>query len=112
LMRVRNILNAKELLKEYDKYIEEPNLWKNKWKTYFKSNNPIHIEIGMGKGQFLTTLAKTYKDINYIGIEKVEELVLKSLRSLEKQENSNIVLIHLNALNLQDIFETGEIERI
>jgi len=111
-MRVRNILNAKELLKEYNNYIEEPNLWKNKWKYYFKSNNPIHIEIGMGKGQFLTTLAKTYNSINYIGIEKIEELVLKSLRNLENQEIKNISLIHLNALSLQDIFEKGEVDRI
>jgi len=111
-MRVRNISNAKELLKEHTKYIEEPSILKGKWNSYFENNNPIHIEIGMGKGQFLTTLAKTYNSINYIGIEKIEELVLKSLRSLEYQEINNIALLHLNALNLQDIFEKAEIDRI
>lgn len=111
-MRVRNILNAKEMLKEYENYIEEPKLHKNKWKDYFQNNNPIHIEIGMGKGQFLTTLAKKFSSINYVGIEKVEELVLKSLRSLEDESINNIMLIHLNALTLQDIFGCGEVERI
>ncbi len=111
-MRVRNISNAKELLKEYSYYIEQPNLFKSNWSTYFKNNNPIHIEIGMGKGQFLTTLAKINTSINYIGIEKIEELVLKSLRNIEEQDLENIRLLHLNALNLQEIFETGEVGRI
>lgn len=111
-MRVRNISNAKELLREYDYYIENPSLLKGNWKSYFKNHNSIHIEIGMGKGQFLTTLAKTYNSINYIGIEKIEELVLKSVRNLENTEINNMALIHLNALNLQDVFLKGEIERI
>ncbi len=111
-MRVRNITNAKELLKEYTYYIENPSLSKGNWKAYFKNHNPIHIEIGMGKGQFLTTLANTYNSINYIGIEKIEELVLKSVRNLENTEISNMALIHLNALNLQDVFLKGEVERI
>jgi len=111
-MRVRNILNAKELLKEHTKYIEEPSLFKNKWNVHFKNQNPIHIEIGMGKGQFLTTLSKNYNSINYIGIEKIEELVLKSLRNLEDSEINNIALLHLNALNLHDIFGIGEVGRI
>ncbi|MBU5677161.1 tRNA (guanosine(46)-N7)-methyltransferase TrmB [Alkaliphilus sp. MSJ-5] len=111
-MRVRNISNAKELLKEYAYYIENPSLSKGNWKAHFKNHNPIHIEIGMGKGQFLTTLAKTYNSINYIGIEKIEELVLKSVRNLENTEISNMALIHLNALNLQDVFLKGEVKRI
>lgn len=111
-MRVRNIPNAKQLLKEYKHYIEEPNLLKDDWKDFFKNDNPIHIEIGMGKGQFLTTLAKTYNSINYIGVEKVEELVLKAVRVLEEEDLSNIALTHVNALNLDQVFSKGEIERI
>ncbi len=111
-MRVRNIHNAKELLKEYKCYIEDPKLLKNNWNVYFKNNNSIHIEIGMGKGQFLSTLAKTHSHINYIGIEKVEELVLKSARKLKDEGINNIVLMHVNAVNLQEVFSDGEIERI
>lgn len=111
-MRVRNISNAKELLKGYKEYVVEPQLLKEQWHTYFENQNPIHIEIGMGKGQFIRTLAKMNPNINYIGLEKVEELVLKSVRSIEAEEIQNISLINWNALKLDDILGIGEIERI
>lgn len=111
-MRVRNISNAKELLKEYKEYVVEPQLLKEQWHTYFKNQNPIHMEIGMGKGQFIRTLAKMNPNINYIGLEKVEELVLKSVRSIEAEEIRNISLINWNALKLEDILGEGEVERI
>jgi len=111
-MRVRNISNAKELLKEYKEYVAAPQLFKEQWHTYFENQNPIHIEIGMGKGQFIRTLAKLNPNINYIGLEKVEELVLKSVRSIEAEEICNISLINWNAVKLEEILGEGEIERI
>lgn len=111
-MRIRNIPNAKELLVEHSHYIENPSIYKGKWESYFKNENPIHIEIGMGKGQFLTSLAEKYNSINYIGIEKIEELTLKSLRGLAGKDLDNMALIHLNAENLGDAFAKSEIERV
>lgn len=111
-MRVRNIPNAKKLLEQYQHYHPSPQKYYSKWRNYFDNTNPIHIEIGMGKGKFITTLAERYVDINFIGIEKTEELILKALKRIEIEKMSNIVFIHWNALNLKEILGNGEVQRI
>ena len=68
-MRLKKVKDAKERVEASEYYVNTPSEYKGKWNEFFKNNNPIHIEIGMGKGNFVIGMAKTHKDINYIGIE-------------------------------------------
>ena len=69
-MRLRNVPGAKETIIQSDFSIQEPKTYRGKWKEEFKNENPIHIEIGMGKGKFILEMAERNPEINYIGIEK------------------------------------------
>ena len=88
-MRLRKVKNATERLKVNNNsyFIEKPDSYKSKWNELFGNNNPIHIEIGCGKGQFMSTLAKENPNINYIAIEKYDSVLL---RFLEKIIDDNI----------------------
>jgi len=93
-------------------YIENPSDYKGNWNKLFGNNNPIHIEIGMGKGKFLTELASLNPDINYIGIEKVTSVLLRSSQKLEQLDLKNIKIINVDAINLADYFNDSEIDLI
>ena len=70
-MRLRNITGSREFIAENKYVVHEPEKYKGCWnKEIFKNDFPIHIEIGMGKGRFITELASMNPDINYVGIEK------------------------------------------
>ena len=112
IMRVRNIPGVSELLKESQYFLNNAKAYYGEWKKLFNNNNPIHVEIGMGKGQFITTLAEENPDINFIGIEKSEELVYKALQRIKDKQLTNIYLIFENAENLKEVFKAGELERI
>jgi len=111
-MRVRNIAGVGELLKQAEYFLQNPKQYRGEWSKLFNNTNPIHIEIGMGKGQFITTLAEKYPNLNFIGIEKSEELVYKALQRIKDKELKNIYLIYENAENLKEVFEKGELERV
>ena len=111
-MRVRNIAGVGELLRQAEYFLQRPKQYRGEWSKLFNNTNPIHIEIGMGKGQFITTLAEKYPNINFIGIEKSEELVYKALQRIKDKQLKNIYLIYENAENLNEVFEKGELERV
>ena len=112
-MRLRNIKNANEKLAVNERdYIANPNDFKGKWNTVFENTNPIHIEIGMGKGQFLVNLATLNPDINYIGIEKFTSVLLRASEKLMALNLKNVKIINVDALNLNDCFAHNEIDRI
>lgn len=112
-MRLRNIKNASERLAQNERdFVVNPKEFRGKWSSLFGNNNPIHIEIGMGKGQFLTQLALRNPDINYIGIEKFSSVLLRASEKLETMELTNVKIFNIDALLLNEIFDKGEIERI
>ena len=112
-MRVKNIKDADIKLLEYkDYYLEKSNEYKGKWKELFKNNNPIHLEIGMGKGKFLKESAKLNPNINYIGIEKSSTILLKAVRMINETKLKNIYLLNIDASNLLDYFASSEISHI
>lgn len=112
-MRLRNIPNASVKLAENERdFIANPYDYKGEWKNVFGNNNPIHIEIGMGKGQFLVQLAKLNPDINYIGIEKFTSVLLRGSEKISTEDITNVKLLNIDALNLKECFSIGEIERI
>ena len=74
-MRLRNIKGSREAIEINEYVINNPFEMKGKWKLLFDNRNPIHIEVGMGKGKFITTLAGLNPDINYIGVEKYSSVL-------------------------------------
>lgn len=111
-MRLRNIKGAKETLENSNYVVELPESNKGKWKKIFENDNPVHIEIGMGKGKFITTLAQNNPDINYIGIEKYSSVLVRAVEKLGEVNLSNLKLIRMNAENINDVFEENEISKI
>ena len=112
-MRLRNIKNAPLRLMQNERdFVVNPQDNKGKWHELFGNNNPIHIEIGMGKGQFLTELATRNSNINYIGIEKFSSVLLRASEKLELLDLTNVRIINFDASNLMDIFDKNEVERI
>jgi tRNA (guanine-N7-)-methyltransferase len=111
-MRVRNIPGVGVLLKESHYFLAEARQYRGGWENLFKNTNPIHAEIGMGKGQFVAALAEANPDISYIGIEKSEELVYKALQRIKDKRLQNVFLICEDANNLKEVFGEGELDRI
>ncbi len=104
-MRLRNVKNAHEDLKKSLYFIENPKGNKGKWQEVFQNENPIHLEIGMGKGQFLINMAKTYPQINFIGMEKFASVLIRAAKKIEEEKLSNIRFICEDAKNIEDFFE-------
>ena len=82
-----------------------PEEYKGKFKTLFNNNNPIHVEIGMGKGDYVVGMAEKYPDINFIGIEKYESVMVRGVQKLEETDYNNLKLLHMDALNICDVFD-------
>ena len=111
-MRLRNITGSREFIAENEFVVHEPEQYKGKWHELFGNRNPIHIEIGMGKGQFITTLAQQNPDINYIGIEKYSSVLLRAVEKQKELELNNLFLIRFDAEYICTLFDTDEITRI
>ena len=111
-MRLRNVKNKEEILKGSKLLILDYESKKGLWNKEFNNNNPIYIEIGMGKGDFILQNAKMYPEINFIGIEKYDSIVARAIQKIEQEElPTNLRLIRMDAKNIKDAF-SKEIERI
>ena len=104
-MRIRNLKNTDELISNSTYLVENPKELKGNWQSVFNNDNPIHLEIGMGKGNFIIEMAKTYKDINFIGLELHTNVIARAAKKLENLDLPNLKLINVNALELGDIFD-------
>lgn len=111
-MRLRNVTGSREMIAANDFVIHEPKEYKGKWRQLFNNNNPLFVEIGMGKGRFIMDLAKQNPDINYIGIEKYSTVLLRALQKMEENPLPNVVFIRMDAEEITDVFDKGEIDRI
>ena len=113
-MRLRNVPGSREIIAEHKLCILEENPQAGKWQEIFGNDHPIHIEVGMGKGQFITTLAIQNADINYIGIEKYSSVLVRALEKVDALETPlpNIRFIRMDAENLHMMFEKDEVDRI
>ncbi len=111
-MRLRNIKGSREEIAVNEFVVHEPETLKGNWKSYFHNNNPIHIEIGMGKGRFICQLAKENPDINYIGIEKYSSVLLRAIEKRRELDIKNLMFIRFDADYITDIFEKDEIDRV
>ena len=109
-MRIRNVKNKEQILENSKYLVKNPKENIGKWNKLFNNNNPIYIEIGMGKGKFIIENAKVYKDINFIGIERFDSIVAKALPKIEEGIN-NLLIIRMNALEIDEVF-FNEVDRI
>ena len=129
-MRLRNIPRAEGVLAACEQVIKDETSYKGKWNTVFHNDNPLHIEIGMGKGQFLLQLAAKNPDINYIGIERYSSVLLRAVEKYQSLEAENITesedmteatsitppthvrFICMDAHDICEVFAPGEVSRI
>lgn len=113
-MRLRHVKNAFEDLASDTKYfvLILRTIMENGLVMFFKNNNPIHIEIGCGKGQFMMGLAKHFPDINFIAIEKYDSVLVRCLEKVSQDDIPNLKLVLLDALMLKEVFDNGEVEEI
>ena len=102
-MRLRNVKNKKEILSNCPFLIINPKEYKGKWKKYFKNDNPIYIEIGMGKGNFIIENARKYPNINFIGIEKFDSVIVRAIEKIEEYL-PNLYLIRMDAIDIEEVF--------
>ncbi|MDD2496540.1 MAG: tRNA (guanosine(46)-N7)-methyltransferase TrmB [Desulfitobacteriaceae bacterium] len=111
-MRLRKIPGIEKKLESYPNIvILNPSLYKNNWHNYFGNSHPIHLELGMGRGKFITALAAKYPDINFIGMEYKPELILKAVQRMTISRRNAVFLLG-NANNIPDIVAPREISRI
>ena len=113
-MRLRNIPGADEIVSNSPFCIQEPTALKGNWAAVFENENPIHMEIGMGKGRFIMDMASIHPEINYIGIEMYDSVLLRAVQKREQREDQleNLYFIRMDARLLPEIFEKGEVERV
>lgn len=111
-MRLKNVPGARETIDASAFTIPEPEVWKGRWQEVFGRQAPLHIEIGMGKGLFLTALAAEHPDINYIGIEKFSSVLVRAVQKQNELELPNLRLIRMDADSITDVFAPGEVDRI
>lgn len=112
-MRLRNVKGSRETIAANEWVVKEITEKKGLWaKEVFENENPIHIEIGMGKGQFIMELARQNPDINYIGIEKYSSVLVRALEKMEEAPLSNLRFIRMEAENIEEVFAPGEIDQI
>lgn len=112
-MRLRNIPGADEVIKSSPLVIQEPKEQKGKWSSIFGNDAPIHIEIGMGKGRFVTDMARLHPEINYIGIERYTSVLLRAVQKRDQlEEIPNLYYMCVDAREIPEIFSEEEVSKI
>jgi tRNA (guanine-N7-)-methyltransferase len=112
-MRLRNKPWAKDKIEQYPQYaVSNPEQYRGKWQEVFGNSQPIHIEVGTGKGQFITEMAKAHPDINYFGIELYDSVIVSALDRLIEADVPNLKLLNVNAADLGKYFAKNDIDRV
>ncbi len=113
-MRLRNITGSRETIAESQFVVSEEVMLEcpGRWHEIFGNENPIHIEIGMGKGKFIHTMAKLHPEINYVGIEKYSSVLLRAVQKMEEEELPNLKFLRMDAEDIVKVFGEGEVDKI
>lgn len=111
-MRLRNVKGSRENIAASEFVVHDETDMKGKWHEYFQNDNPINIEIGMGKGRFIMDMARLNPDINYIGIEKFSSVLIRAIEKQTELMLPNLTFIRMDAENIVNVFEKGEVEYI
>lgn len=113
-MRLRHIKEADPAIQESEYCISDYDKVKGNWNSIFGNDNPIELEIGMGKGRFIMELAKRNPDKNFVGMERYSSVLYRALQKVEAMEEkpTNLRFICEDARLLPDIFEKNEISKV
>ena len=111
-MRLKHVKGAEEYIAASEHVVQDYKEYRGAWKESFKNNNPLHIEIGMGKGRFIMDMAALNPDINYIGIEKFSSVMIRAVQKKEQTDLTNLKFILMDATEILDVFDEGEVDRI
>lgn len=111
-MRLKHIKGAEEAVAQSPCVIHNLKERPGTWHELFGNRNPIHIEIGMGKGRFLMELAEQNPQINYIGVERYSSVLLRAIQKMEEEPLQNLYFLCEDAAELEQFFAPGEVERI
>ncbi|MCM2138530.1 tRNA (guanosine(46)-N7)-methyltransferase TrmB [Vagococcus fluvialis] len=112
-MRLRNKPGAKETILQHPNYIlTDGSDWKGKWRERFLKAQPLHIEVGSGKGQFIVEMAKAHPEINYIGIEMQTNAIISILEKQLEEQLPNLQLLLVDGADLTDYFSDGEVDQV
>ena len=112
-MRLKNVPGAREAVAASPLVIQEPEKARGHWAEIFGNRHPIFIEVGMGKGKFITELAQTHPENNYVGIERYSSVLLRALQKREQlPEIQNLYYLCIDAADLPEIFGQGEVYHI
>lgn len=111
-MRLRRKAWARPELEKDPKVIYNPTDFRGKWNEVFGSAHPIHLELGCGRGQFISQCAEVNADINYVAIDLYDEVLVKALRKINEKELNNVRIIPMNIGKLGEVFEENEIDKV
>ncbi|WP_366247423.1 tRNA (guanosine(46)-N7)-methyltransferase TrmB [Terribacillus aidingensis] len=112
-MRVRHKPWADDYLKENDHIVvQEPKNYKGKWRELFGNDKPLHVEIGSGKGQFITGMAAQHPEYNFIGIEQAKSIIVTAVEKAAEADLPNVRLLNENAADFRELFEVNEVDSI
>lgn len=113
-MRLRNITGSREVIADSPFVVKEEILEQcpGTWGEIFGNGNPVYIEIGMGKGRFIHTMAREHPGINYVGIEKYSSVLLRAIQKMEEETLPNLKFIRMDAEDIHKVFGRGEVDRI
>ena len=103
-MRLRNVKDAKDIVSNSKYVINNPQEYKGSFSKLFNNSNPISLEIGMGKGDFIINMAIKNPDINFIGLEKYQSIIVRATQKLENLNLNNLKLICMDAKELNEVF--------
>ena len=104
-MEYIKIKNADKIVKNCPYVVNDPKNYKGKWQTLFKNKNPIYLELGMGRGDFIIDMAKSYPNINFIGLEAIDSQMVRAVENLTNKNLPNLKLINCNAEDVDNIFQ-------
>ena len=111
-MRLRNVKGSKETIVASPLVIQNITEKKGHWNEIFEKEQPLYIEIGMGKGQFILEMARRNPDKDFIGIEKYSSVLVRALEKCEEFSGNNLRFIRMDAETITDVFDTHEISGI
>ncbi len=112
-MRLRKIPGAEEYIYSQENFIvKDPTGAKGKWKEIFGNDNPIHVEFGTGKGNFIITLARRNPNVNYIGVEYKSAVLFKAMKKVEGENLPNLRFMLLDVYTSNEVFGENELDRL
>lgn len=111
-MRLKNVPRAAEVIEKSRYAVKDPERFRGKWAEFFGNSNPIHVELGMGKGRFVMDMARLHPEINFIGIERQKSVILRAVEKMEEDPLPNVALVLYEGDNIEEMLGEHEIDKI